>query len=150
MTSSAIAASSPGAPVGRYQGAEAALWGHYGLEPKERFIDLDSPAIRLRALEVGSGEPVLFVHGTVGPGRWASLIRELPDFRCLVLERPGWGLSEAVDFSKYEYKTVVADLLRGVLDVLGVDRAHVVEGRSGTSGPFVWPHGIRLESAGSS
>jgi pimeloyl-ACP methyl ester carboxylesterase len=131
MTSNAISASSADARIEHYRQAERALWDHYGLEPTERFIELDSPAVRLRVLEIGSGEPLLLAHGTAGPGSWAALVRELHGFRCLVLERPGWGLSEAIDFSKYEYKTVVADVLRGALDVLGVDRAHVAGGSIG-------------------
>src|SRR4029077_7190648 len=54
----------------RYRDAELRLWHYYGLEPKERFLDLEAPAGRLRVLEVGSGEPILFVHGTAGPGSW--------------------------------------------------------------------------------
>jgi pimeloyl-ACP methyl ester carboxylesterase len=107
------------------------LWQHYGLAPEERFLDLDAPAARLRVLEFGSGEPVLFVHGTVGPGGWASLISELPGFRSIVLERPGWGLSSSIDFSRQDYKTLVADVLQGVLDALELERAHVVGGSIG-------------------
>jgi pimeloyl-ACP methyl ester carboxylesterase len=114
-----------------YLDAERRLWDSYGVEPTERFLDLDSPAVRLRVLEVGSGEPVLLVHGTVGPGSWPSLIHRLPEFRWIVLERPGWGLSSSVDFSAQEYKTIVADVLGGALDALGLERAHVVGGSIG-------------------
>ncbi len=131
MTSATIATTSAEPRIERYRLAERALWNRYGLEPTERFVHLDSPAVRLRVLEVGSGEPVLFVHGTAGPGSWPSLIRDLPGFRCLVLDRPGWGLSSALDFSRYEYKTVVADVLEKTLDALGVERAHVVGGSIG-------------------
>lgn len=131
MASIAIAPTAPSSRTERYLKSERKLWQHYGLEPAERFIDLDAPAARLRVLEAGSGEPVLFVHGTVGPGGWPSLIRELPGFRSIVLERPGWGLSSAIDFRGQEYKTVVADLLRGALDALGLERAHLVGGSIG-------------------
>jgi pimeloyl-ACP methyl ester carboxylesterase len=131
MTSTAIAPSAASTRTERYLETERSLWQHYGLEPDERFLDLDTPAACLRVLEAGSGEPLLFVHGTVGPGGWPSLIRELPGFRSIVLERPGWGLSSAIDFSRHEYKTLVADVLRGALDALGLERAHVVAGSNG-------------------
>ena len=111
MASTAIASTPASTRTERYLEAERSLWQHYGLEPHERFLDLDAPAARLRVLEVGSGEPVLFVHGTVGPGGWASLISELPGFRSIVLERPGWGLSSAIDFSGQDYGELVAEVL---------------------------------------
>lgn len=110
-----------------YRQAEGEFWDHYGLEPTERFVQLESPAVRLRVLELGSGEPILFVHGTAGAAPvWAPLVHELRDFPCLVLDRPGWGLSSPIDFSKREYKALVGDVLVGTLDALGVDRAHVI------------------------
>jgi pimeloyl-ACP methyl ester carboxylesterase len=131
MATSATAATALDGQTEQYREAERAFWGRYGLEPEERFLELDAPSVRLRVLEVGSGQPVVFVHGTVGPGGWASLVSELPGFRCLVLDRPGWGLSSALDYSGREYGTVVADVLRGAVDALGIDRAHVVGGSIG-------------------
>ena len=115
----------------RYRQAERRLWSHYDLEPTERFVVLDSPAVRLRVLEVGSGEPVLFVHGTAGLGAWPALIDQMKGVRSLVLERPGWGLSSSIDFSRYAYRRVTADILAGALDALGVDRARVVSASIG-------------------
>jgi len=130
MTSTAIETSAS-TRAERYREAERRLWQHYGLDPTERFLDLAAPAARLRVLEVGSGDPVLFVHGTVGPGGWASLIGSLPGFRSIVLDRPGWGLSSAVDFSGQDYGTLVAEILRGALDALELERVHVVGGSIG-------------------
>ena len=115
-----------------YRQVERAVWNRFGLDPIERFVELDAPRVRLRVLDVGTGEPLLFVHGTAGPGAWPSLVRELKGFRCLILDRPGWGLSSAVDFSKHEYGTVTASVLRGALDGLGIDRAAVVANSIGT------------------
>jgi pimeloyl-ACP methyl ester carboxylesterase len=132
---------SPGAE--RYLQAERRLWRHYGLEPHERFLDLDAPAARLRVLDFGSGEPVLFVHGTVGPGGWASLIGELPGVRSIVLERPGWGLSSAIDFSGRNYGQLVVQVLRGVLDALELECAHVIGGSIGN----VWALRLAAQDA---
>ena len=111
----------------RYRHAEATLWKHYGLEPMEQFIGLHAPAVRVRVQIVGSGSPVLFIHGGVWPGAaFASLVAELSGFRCLILDRPGCGLSSDLDYSKDGYKSVVAQLLSGVLDALDVEMTHVV------------------------
>jgi pimeloyl-ACP methyl ester carboxylesterase len=78
------------------------------------------------------GGPVLFVNGTGGPGAYfAPLLRELRGFRCLVLDRPGWGLSAPVDYSRAPYRTLTVELLRQALDALEVDRARAVGGSVG-------------------
>ena len=118
----------------RYLEAERVLWESHGLRPRESFVELDAPRCRLRVLEVGSGDPVLYVHGTVGPGSWASLVSPLPGVRSIVLDRPGWGLSSSIDFVGRDYGQVVGDLLRALLDGLGVETAHVV----GSSVGGVW------------
>ena len=112
---------------GRYRRMERALWDRYGLEPTERFVELSSPAVRLRIVEVGSGPPVLFVHGTAGTGPvWAPLVHELSGFRCLLLDRPGWAFSSPLDYSRDDYGALVAEILSGTLAALGIDRGPVV------------------------
>jgi pimeloyl-ACP methyl ester carboxylesterase len=122
-----------GARTERYRRAERAFWAHHNLAPAERFVTVGSPPVRLRVQELGSGQPVLFVHGTGGPGAYfAPLLGALHGFRCLVLDRPGWGLSAPVDFSRRPYRTMVAELLRETLDALGIDRACLVGGSIGS------------------
>lgn len=112
----------------RYREAERVLWDRYGLEPTEQFIELAEPAaMRLRVVEVGSGRPVLFIPGTGGTGPyWAPLVRELAGFRCLMLDRPSWGLSTAVDYAGVDYGSFAATTLVGVLDALGLDEVDMV------------------------
>lgn len=52
MTSTAGATTSPSTRTERYRAAERKLWQHYGLNPHERFLELESPAARLRVLEL--------------------------------------------------------------------------------------------------
>ena len=68
MTSAAIDLPAAEGRTARFLDAERKLWAHYGLAPRELFVEVESPPCRLRVLEIGSGEPVLMVHGTVGPG----------------------------------------------------------------------------------
>lgn len=127
-----LTSTAPSTGAARYRDAERALWTRYGLAPAERFVELSDPTARLRVLDVGFGEPVLFVHGPLGPDAFAPLVRELRDFRCLVLDRPGWGLSTRVDYANLRLGSFVADLLDDVLAGLGVERVHVVGASSGT------------------
>lgn len=126
MTTGEMTMAPADARTDHYRQVERAVWNRFGMDPVERYVELDAPRVRIRVLEVGAGEPLLFVHGTDGPGAWPSLIRELKGFRCLILDRPGWGLSSSLDYSKHNYGTVIASVLRGVLVGLGVDRATVI------------------------
>jgi pimeloyl-ACP methyl ester carboxylesterase len=134
MSNQSIATPQAASKVERYRERERALWDHYGLAPTERLIEIASPQVRLRVVEVGSGEPILFVPGTAGVGpSWGALIAQLAGYRSIMLDRPGWGLSEPIDFSKHEYRRVVVDVLRGVLDELGLERVHVVGASVGSN-----------------
>jgi pimeloyl-ACP methyl ester carboxylesterase len=120
-------AASENARTARYRAAERKLWNHYGIEPTERYIELDSFPARLRVVEVGSGEPVLFVPGTAGTGPvWAPLLSNLRGYRCLLLDRPGWAFSSPIDYTKDSYDHVVAAVMGEVLDGLGLADTHMV------------------------
>jgi pimeloyl-ACP methyl ester carboxylesterase len=111
----------------RYRDAERTLWQRYRLEPRERYVELKDPTLRLRVVEVGSGRPVLFIPGTGGTGPyWAPLIRELPNIRCLALDRPGWGLSSPLDYTTDDFGSLTATTLVKMLDALELDRVDVV------------------------
>jgi len=131
MTDHAIATPRRTSAMDRYLAAETRLWQHYRLAPRERFVDIARPRARLRVLEAGSGPPVLFIHGTVGPGSWPSLVAGMPGFRSLVLDRPGWGLSTPVEFPRGGYRAYVANLVAAVLDALDIERVDVVGGSVG-------------------
>jgi 2-hydroxy-6-oxonona-2,4-dienedioate hydrolase len=120
----------------RYRRAELALWTRYGLEPTERFVDTRDPRCRLRIVEVGSGRPIVFIPGTfvAGPA-WGALVRELrQDFRCILVDRPGHGLSTPIRYPSGRYGATTAAVVRGVFDALELETAAVV----GSSIGNVW------------
>jgi 2-hydroxy-6-oxonona-2,4-dienedioate hydrolase len=127
MTTTSISATRSDARAAAYRDAERRLWEHYGLAPTERMIEVASPAARIRVVEVGSGPPVLFTHGSFGGGPgWAALVAELPDHRCLMIDRPGFGLSSSMVYEARTYGAAAAAVQREVLDALGVERADLV------------------------
>jgi pimeloyl-ACP methyl ester carboxylesterase len=123
----------PTTAIDRYRHAEQALWARYGLAPTERFIDVPEPSVRLRVVEMGGGEPVVFMPGTMVTGpAWGALVRELPRRRCLLVDRPGEGLSAPLTYPAGGYGMTVTAVMRGLFDRLGLERATVVGHSIGT------------------
>jgi 4,5:9,10-diseco-3-hydroxy-5,9,17-trioxoandrosta-1(10),2-diene-4-oate hydrolase len=80
--------------------------------------------------EFGSGTPVVFLHGG-GPGAsgMSNFGRNVAvfasRFRVIVVDQPGFGKS-AVSTSDGHYFNIAADAVLGVLDELGIEKAHLV------------------------
>lgn len=80
--------------------------------------------------EAGAGEPVVLLHGG-GPGAsaWSNFGRNLAvfatGFRTLLVDQPGFGDSDKPEV-RGQYFTFSADALLGLLDKLGIEKAHLV------------------------
>jgi len=114
----------------RYLDAERRLWESLGVEPRVRRLRLPHVGAEVRVQEIGDGPPLLFVHGgsTCGTS-WADLAASLPGRRCLLVDRPGTGLSTAPAAPVRDVDALVrlADrFIPDVLDSLGVDGSAVV------------------------
>lgn len=121
-------------PVARYRRAERELWlSAAGALPSERYVRLPRLGARVRLLEHGAGPTLLFVHG--GPSaasKWAPLVGRLPGFRCVLLDRPGCGLSEPPPRPPRAVRPYVAQLLADTLDALGAPPAAIVASSFGS------------------
>lgn len=117
--------------------AERALCARHGVVAAERWLSVGSPATRVRILDIGAGAPVLHVHGGGALGAvHVGLAAALPGRRHLLLDRPGFGLSEhAAVHPDFRGRSVA--LLSGVLDALGLRAAHLL-GHSIGSGMALW------------
>jgi 2-hydroxy-6-oxonona-2,4-dienedioate hydrolase len=114
----------------RYREAEQRLWRSLGLTPTEQRVHLAQVGVNVRIQEVGQGPPVLFVHGgSICGASWAPLVARLAGFRCLLLDRPGCGLSEALPDRLQDVQALgsfAERLLVDVLDAMQIDKAHLV------------------------
>jgi pimeloyl-ACP methyl ester carboxylesterase len=76
------------------------MWNHHGMQPTERWVEVDALDLSVRALEHGDGRPVLLVHGTpTAGGVFAPLVGQLSGVHAIVVDRPGCGLSDPLDFT---------------------------------------------------
>src|SRR3954471_14180783 len=118
-----------GTNIELYRQAEQRVWAKLGVVPVDRQITLASGS-KVRVQEVGDGPPVVFIHGVnVAGASWCQLAARLDGFRCILVDRPGCGLSDRIvgsprrDLSSVE---AYADrLLPELLDGLDLDRAMV-------------------------
>ena len=95
-------------------------------EAQVRFIAVGEH--RLRVVEIGAGEPVLLVHGLGDSAyTWHRNLPALADagFRALAYEHPGCGES-ALPAGFHFGVDDLARLAVGLMDALGIERAHLV------------------------
>ncbi len=112
---------------GMYRQAEDTLWSSVGVVRTERYVELPRIGVRVRVQEAGAGEPVLMIHGGPNTGSaWATLVPHLRGFRCLIVDRPGTGLSDPFPVTSDNVAWYGDVFVGDVLDGLGLDSAHVV------------------------
>jgi len=119
----------------QFREAEQRLWESAGANPTERRVDLPGERINVRVQELGEGPPTVFLHG--GPGAsgavWAYLAARLSQVRCILVDRPGTGLSDAYPIRHHaELRPHSERFLAELLDALEIDRAHVVGSSHGS------------------
>ncbi len=95
-------------------------------ESTSRSLDVEGKRIHYH--DVGSGPPLVFLHGG-GPGvsSWSNFKYNLPalsqHFRCIAIDQPGFGRSHQPKFGEHFFN-YAARFVVGALDELGVERAH--------------------------
>ena len=111
----------------RFRATEGRVAAANGLDLQERWVDLALPPVRVRVLESGTGDPVLFMNGIAAPGiAMAPLAGRLPGHRLLLIDLPGHGLSPPYLWQGAPVREQAADVIAGVLDGLGVDQVTLV------------------------
>jgi pimeloyl-ACP methyl ester carboxylesterase len=116
------------ADLAAYRAAEASFWSAFGREPSaEHHVRLPTTGTTVRVQEVGEGPPVLFLHGGPNAGStWVPLVAHLDGLRCLLVDRPGTGLSAPYPVTASNLPRIGARFVPELLDELGIGRAHVV------------------------
>lgn len=113
----------------QYREAEEAWFASQGVEPAERRVRLPRLDVEVRVQELGEGAPTLFIHGGPNSGStWMQVAGRVRGLRCLILDRPGTGLSDPhpSPVGRHSLTSIAAVMAVDVLDALEVERAHVV------------------------
>ncbi len=117
-----------------FREAEHRYFERERLVVEERLVELAQPSLRARVLERGTGEPVLMLHGGGGvAAHWAPLMTRLDGYRLVAVDRPGCGLTDPFDNRGVDLREHAVAFIRGVLDALGISRAHIVANSMGAT-----------------
>jgi pimeloyl-ACP methyl ester carboxylesterase len=90
---------------------------------------------KIHVIEAGAGPPLVYLHG----GRAAAhtflpVLDHLEGVHTIVPDRPGYGLSDPVDFGENGYHDTAVEVMDQILAALGVDQFSL----AGSSGGGVW------------
>jgi pimeloyl-ACP methyl ester carboxylesterase len=115
-------------PRDEFERAEARLYAGLGSERRESWVTIEAPTpLRVRYVETGAGRPVLFVHGGGAHGAaFAPLLPHLPGILAIIVDRPGFGLSEGLGHRRTDLRRHAVTVLEHVLDAAGIERAALV------------------------
>src|SRR5579862_819566 len=112
----------------RIREAETRLFARSGLQPKESFLDLATSRVRLRVLAVGSGPPLVMLHGvSLSAAVWAPWLADLAGYRALLVELPGHGLSGPVTYRPGAVRDHTMRMMDDLFDALELSAAPVVD-----------------------
>jgi pimeloyl-ACP methyl ester carboxylesterase len=111
----------------KYREVEQRVAVANGLHVQERWVDVAAPPVKVRVLESGVGDPVLFINGISAPGMaMAALAGRLPGRRLLLIDLPGHGLSPSYLWQGAPVREQAVEIVAGVLDGLGIDQVALV------------------------
>lgn len=101
-----------------------AIWNYLqGIEFKQTFYETNG--VRTRAIEAGTGEPLIFLHGTGGHAE--AYLKNIESharyFHVYAIDMVGHGYTSAPDIG-YDMQCYV-DFIRDFLDTIAVQRAYI-------------------------
>ena len=126
-----------------FERAERRLFSTCGVHVASRRVRLADPPVAVRVLETGDGPPLVLVHGSgMSASTWAPLMSYLKTRRLIAVDLPGFGLSDAFDYSGRALRSHAVAQLTSLLDALGFEQAPIV----GTSLGSMWALCLALEA----
>jgi pimeloyl-ACP methyl ester carboxylesterase len=121
----------------KYRESEKIFFNKHHVCPVEHFIEVKEFSARIRVLEIGTGLPVLFIHGApAASGIWIPLVKNMQRYRSLIMDRPGCGESEKIsykDLTIQRLQSIMTATIDAVLDHFNIRQIPIVSSSFGSS-----------------
>lgn len=112
-------------PIEHYKQTRQKLFDSADVRPDSKIIETNGAAKKIHYLEVGSGKPLILIHGGGShASSWINIIKPLAEqFHLYVVDRPGCGLSDTINYRGIDYKQSAVDFVRSFMDAVGLEKA---------------------------
>jgi pimeloyl-ACP methyl ester carboxylesterase len=112
--------------------AQEALIAESDIDARSRWVELDS-GLAMHVVEAGEDEPLILLHGSGNnSASWIPLMERPLGRRVIAVDRPGYGLSPAVEYQQADYRQTAVSLVTGLLDALELESADLVGNSTGS------------------
>jgi pimeloyl-ACP methyl ester carboxylesterase len=113
------------------EAAQGALLARYA--PDTRVHRLAWSQGETQVLELGTGPPLLLVHGAISDAcAWVPILPELArHHRVFAVDLPGHGLADPFDYTAVDMLEVAGGFLRSIIDALGLNTANIAANSMG-------------------
>ena len=120
-------------PIERYRHSQQQLFDQEGIQPVSKFVHTDGPVEKIHYFEIGIGEPLIFLHGGGShSSEWIPILKHLSKyFHCLVVDRPGCGLSDHINYRGLDYQGSAIDFIGSFMDALGLEKSRLIANSMG-------------------
>lgn len=117
-----------GSEVDRFKEAEQRLLARYHLLARSRFVRIRSAQLPMHVLEVGTGQPVLMLHGGgLFGASWAQLLVPLQEnYHAYAPDLPGCGLTYRMNFHGLPFRMTAEKMVNETMDALRLRKANVI------------------------
>jgi len=113
--------------IEKYRQSEESMLKEYKLQREEHYISVEGIGIKVRVQVIGNGPPLLFIHGGPNAGStWLQVASMLPEYKCLILDRPGCGLSDGFsyrDLTLEKLEGLIISVIDSVMDHFGIGKS---------------------------
>lgn len=112
-------------PTIYYKQTRQKLFDAAGIQPESKMITTDGPVKNVHYLEIGSGKPLILIHGGgAHASQWINIIKPLAQhFHLYIVDRPGCGLTDTINYRDIDYKQSAIDFVRSFMDAVGLEQA---------------------------
>jgi len=114
--------------IDKYKSTRQKLFVTEAIQPQSIKIATKGPVKNVHYLKIGKGKPLIMVHGGGShSSEWIKILKPLAEyFQLYVVDRPGCGLTDYINYGNIAYKESATDFIRSFMDAIGLKKSFII------------------------